>query len=163
MTSDPDFTIGHRIALGSYHFTEEAIIEFARKYDPQPFHTDPEAARNSLFGGLCASGWHTTAVWMKLNVATTMKRFEDRARNGWPVYEFGPSPGFRNLRWIRPVYAGQTISYFNTLTAIKPYKGRKDWSILTGSAEALDEGGSPVMTFDSAVLSAYPSAETNGG
>lgn len=162
MTSDPDFTIGNRIALGDYLFTEEAIIEFARKYDPQPFHTDREAARKSMFGGLCASGWHTTAVWMKLNVASTMRRLEERAREGLPVYQFGPSPGFRNLRWIRPVYAGQTISYFNTLTGIKPYKGRPGWSILSGSSEALAEDGSPVMTFDSAVLCAYPSEQAAG-
>ncbi len=162
MTQDPDFTIGTRIELGSYLFTEEAIIEFARKYDPQPFHTDPEAARESMFGGLCASGWHTTAVWMKLNVATTMRRLRERTKAGLPVYQFGPSPGFRNLRWIRPVYAGSTISFANTLTGIKPYRGREGWSMLSGKAEALAEDGTPVMTFDSAVLCAYPSSSESG-
>ena len=157
MTQDPDFTIGTRIELGSYLFTEEAIIEFARKYDPQPFHTDPEAARESMFGGLCASGWHTTAVWMKLNVATTMRRLRERSEAGLPVYQFGPSPGFRNLRWIKPVFAGRTISFSNTLAGIKPYRGREGWSLLTGKAEAFEEDGTPVMSFDSAVLCAYPS------
>ncbi len=60
--------LGQDLVIGSYTFTTEEIVDFARKYDPQPFHLDSEAAKNSVFGGLCASGWHTTAVFMKLNV-----------------------------------------------------------------------------------------------
>ena len=64
-----DVVVGSRRDLGSYTFTEEEIIRFGRKYDPQSFHIDPEAAKNSMFGGLIASGWHTAAVWMKLAIA----------------------------------------------------------------------------------------------
>lgn len=70
MTLDEFFRIGVAVPIGSYTFTPEAIVEFARKYDPQPFHLSEETARGSIFGRLCASGWHTAAVWMKCNLAT---------------------------------------------------------------------------------------------
>ncbi|MCK1977932.1 hypothetical protein LNK15_12930, partial [Jeotgalicoccus huakuii] len=69
--------LGQAVIIGSYTFTAEEIIDFARKYDPQPFHLDSEAAKKSVFGGLCASGWHTTAVFMKLNVASIVKATKD--------------------------------------------------------------------------------------
>jgi acyl dehydratase len=69
--------LGRELDIGSYTFTAEEIIDFATKYDPQPFHLDAEAAKNSLFGGLCASGWHTTAVFMKLNVASIVQATKD--------------------------------------------------------------------------------------
>ena len=81
MTLDEYFGIGTTTVLGSYRFDAEAIKEFARKYDPQPFHTDEEAARGSVFGRLCASGWHTAAVWMKLNLAHRGRRV-GRSRAG---------------------------------------------------------------------------------
>jgi acyl dehydratase len=59
------YAFGARTEIGTYTFDEENIVRFARRFDPQPFHIDPEAARRSLFGGLCASGWHTCAVWMR--------------------------------------------------------------------------------------------------
>ena len=60
---------GRKVITGTMTFAAEDIVRFARKYDPQPFHTDPEAARHSVFGGLCASGWHTCAGWMKTYIA----------------------------------------------------------------------------------------------
>jgi len=77
-----DFTVGEVIELGSCAITETEILAFARKYDPQPFHTDPEAARRSIFGGLIASGWHTCALLMRLSVETS--RREDAAATGSP-------------------------------------------------------------------------------
>ncbi len=65
-----DFPLGKKIVLGSYTFTEENILAFAQKYDPQPFHVDKAAAEQSIYGGLIASGWHTAAVWMKLMIAS---------------------------------------------------------------------------------------------
>ena len=91
-----DFKIGSKMELGSYTFTEEEIIRFARKYDPQPFHVDPEAAKNGPYGGLIASGWHTSATWMKLMIAlrqSTPRPAEDDSPQG------GPSPGFFDMRW----------------------------------------------------------------
>ena len=68
-----EIEVGHVVELGQHHFTREAIIAFARAYDPQPFHLDEEAARNGPFGILSASGWHTGAAWMKCYVATNQK------------------------------------------------------------------------------------------
>ena len=72
MTLDEFFRIGTTVTLGSHTFEAEAIKAFARKYDPQVFHVDEEAAKKSVLGGLCASGWHTAATWMKLNLETRM-------------------------------------------------------------------------------------------
>lgn len=156
MIQDPDYHIGATRELGSYLFTPEAIVEFAKKFDPQPFHVDPEAARDSIFGGLCASGWHTASIWMKLNLEQKIRRDAEREVAGLPNPEYGPSPGFRNLRWLRPVFAGETISYRLTTTGLKPMRGRPGWSILSALAEAHNENGDPVMSFDSAVLVCMP-------
>ncbi|ENR91395.1 hypothetical protein C043_01407 [Brucella abortus 80/101] len=90
--------IGEERVLGTYTFTAEEIIAFARKFDPQPFHIDEEAAKNSLFGGLCASGWHTTAIFMKLNVASMVQASRETVQRGETPPTFGPSPGFENLK-----------------------------------------------------------------
>ena len=152
MSIDPHLEPGTRTILGSYVFEPEAIMEFAAKFDPQPFHTDPEAARQSVFGGLCASGWHTTAVWMKLHIADEARWTAERVAKGLPAIEFGPSPGIRNLRWLRPVFAGSTITFAHIIRELRRYAGRPGWSILETSAEAWNEKDEMVLTFDSAVL-----------
>ncbi|PWV97587.1 acyl dehydratase [Hoeflea marina] len=152
MNHDPLLAIGERIVLGSHRFTAEDIIAFARKFDPQPFHLDAEAAARSMFGGLCASGWHTVAVWMKLNVAAIARSHANAARENQPVPEYGPSPGIRNLRWIRPVFAGSTITYSRTVSGIRPLPSRPGWSLLETTADAWNEGDEAVMSFSSAVL-----------
>lgn len=156
MSQDPHYKVGAVADLGSYLFTADEIIAFASKFDPQPFHLDAEAAKSSVFGGLCASGWHTAAVWMKMNIAEKERRVTEREAAGLPNYVFGPSPGFRNLRWMRPVFAGQTIAFAQTVTGLRPYRGQPGWSILDAKAEATNEDGVVVMDFDSAVLAAIP-------
>ncbi len=84
-----DFVVGSSISLGSHQFTEEEIIEFAKKFDPQPFHIDREAAKDSIFGGIIASGWHTCSVMMRLLVDGMVS---DAASLG--------SPGVDEVRWI---------------------------------------------------------------
>lgn len=146
------FSADEREALGSHRFEPEAIIAFARKFDPQPFHIDAQLARNSIFGGLCASGWHTTAVWMKKNVEH-MEELRRRWREAaLPALEFGPSPGFRNLRWLRPVFAGETITFFSTIVAAKALPARPGWHLLDHVGEAASEDGKPVLHFESAVM-----------
>ncbi len=90
----------------------DAIKTFARAYDPQPFHLDEEAGKRSLFGGLAASGWHTASVYMKLLVAYLKDLTEAAEARGEPVAQSGPSPGFKNLKWPRPVLAGDTVTYY---------------------------------------------------
>ncbi|CUW44086.1 maoC-related protein [Brucella vulpis] len=128
--------IGKERVLGTYTFTAEEIIAFARKYDPQPFHIDEEAAKNSLFGGLCASGWHTTAIFMKLNVASMVQASRETVQRGETPPTFGPSPGFENLKWPKPVFAGDTITYKRVVHAIRPLASRPGWSMLTMTSTA---------------------------
>lgn len=82
--------LGEELTIGSYTFTAAEIIHFASKFDPQPFHLDAEAAKNSVLGGLCASGWHTTAVFMKLNVASIVEATKDAMKRGEVPPTFGP-------------------------------------------------------------------------
>lgn len=94
-----DYEPGQQTDLGSHTITEAEILAFARKYDPQPFHTDPEAARRSLYGGLIASGWHTCAILMRLGVEANQR--EQAAATG--------SPGLDSCRWLKPVRPGDTL------------------------------------------------------
>jgi len=95
-----DFKVGESTELGSHPITEAEILAFARKYDPQPFHVDPDAARRSIFGGLIASGWHTCALMMRLSVEAN--RREEAAATG--------SPGLDSCRWLKPVRPGDTLT-----------------------------------------------------
>ena len=103
MTLDEYFMIGRTITLGAHKFEADEIKAFAKKYDPQIFHVDEEAAKKSVLGGLCASGWHTAATWMKYNLEKRMESEGVRWTGPGPQPEFGPSPGFRNLKWLKPV------------------------------------------------------------
>jgi acyl dehydratase len=94
-----DFEPGQAYELGSHTITEEEIVAFARAWDPQPFHVDPEAARASPFGGLIASGWHTGSLWMRLYVDSILA---SAAAMG--------SPGIEELRWLAPVRPGDTLT-----------------------------------------------------
>ncbi|GEP02526.1 MaoC family dehydratase [Methylobacterium oxalidis] len=137
--------------LGPHLFTAEAIVAFARAYDPQAFHTDPEAARHTHFGALCASGWHTAAVWMKRMLATTARDAAFTAQRG-PVPQFGPSPGFRDLRWLAPVYAGDTLTYATTLTDKRASASRPGWGLATIRNTARNQHGTEVFAFTGMVF-----------
>ncbi|EDQ31503.1 Acyl dehydratase [Hoeflea phototrophica DFL-43] len=162
MSFDLSFRPGQRTELGSHLFTAAAIIEFASKYDPQRFHIDEHAARESVFGGLCASGWHTASIWMKLNVAWMNTTLASARAEGNAVPEFGPSPGFRDLRWFRPVFAGDQIRYSKTFRSVRPLASRPGWSLLETDAEAQDLSGQMVMSFRTAALIKLPGADPGG-
>ncbi|QFR25830.1 MaoC family dehydratase [Brucella suis bv. 1] len=152
--------IGKERVLGTYTFTAEEIIAFARKYDPQPFHIDEEAAKNSLFGGLCASGWHTTAIFMKLNVASMVQASRETVQRGETPPTFGPSPGSENLKWPKPVFAGDTITYKRVVHAIRPLASRPGWSMLTMTTRAHNQHGEEVLSFDNAAMVKLPPKAT---
>jgi acyl dehydratase len=149
MTLDDYLGVGRTVTLGSHRFEPEEIKTFARKFDPQPFHMDEKSAQNSVFGRLCASGWHTASMWMRYNV-------EKRAEPAWsgpgPEPQFGPSPGFRNLKWLKPVYAGETITFKRTVLGHRPLASRPGWRLMSVRAEAFDSTGDKVIEFESAVL-----------
>lgn len=159
MTNDPAYQVGARQELGSIVFTAESIINFARQFDPQRFHVDAEAAKDSVFGGLCASGWQTAATWMKLNIRSIAAETRIAHAEGRPVPDFGPSPGFRNLRWFKPVYAGEEISYARIVRGTRPLNSRPGWSILELTSEARNAAGDLVMSFDSAALIRFPDGD----
>jgi acyl dehydratase len=95
-----DFAVGETADLGSCTVTEDELLAFARKYDPQPFHIDREAARRSIFRGIIASGWHTCALMMRLSVEAA--RQEEAAASG--------SPGIDSCRWLKPVRPGDELT-----------------------------------------------------
>jgi acyl dehydratase len=152
MSLDDFFGIGVTTTLGSHKFEPDEIKAFARKYDPQIFHIDEEAAKGTVFGGLCASGWHTAATWMRYNLAMSATAGGARWTGSGARPEFGPSPGFRNLKWLKPVYAGETVTFTRTGLAHRPIASRPGWRLLTIRAEAFDSTGDKVIEFESAVL-----------
>lgn len=151
-TLDEYLRVGETVTLGSHVFEAEEIKAFARKFDPQPFHVDEEAARGTLFGALCASGWHTVATWMKYNLSHR----EDAVDTPWngpgPQPTFGPSPGFEKLKWLKPVYAGETITFTRRVLGHRALAKRPGWRVMTTACEAFDATGAKVLEFESAVL-----------
>jgi len=125
-----DIEIGQRRELGSFTFTADAIKKFAGQFDPQRFHLDEEAGRKSLFGGLAASGWHVGSVCMKLLVADGQRLAREALARGEQVAAWGPSPGFRDLRWLKPVLAGDTVSFASEVESLRVSEKRPEWGIL---------------------------------
>ena len=144
-----DIAVGERAELGVHIFTADDIKRFARKYDPQPFHVDEAAAARSHFGALCASGWHTAAVWMRLMVEHLRREDEAQRARGEAVASFGPSPGFRELKWLRPVYAGDTVTYSTEIAAKRASNSRPEWGLMSFRNMGVNQKGEPVISFNS--------------
>lgn len=142
-----DMQIGQRRELGSFTFTAELIKEFARQFDPQRFHLDEEEGRKSLFGGLAASGWHVASVCMKLLVADGQREAREAAARGEEVAVWGPSPGFRELRWIKPVLAGDTISFSSEVESLRSSAKRPEWGIMQARNIGTNQRGELVYSF----------------
>jgi acyl dehydratase len=145
-----ELVIGESHELGSLVFTPQEIVAFARSFDPQPFHMDEEAARKSSFGGLCASGWHTAAGWMAAMVSH--RRRQEAAFGAEAAPRLGPSPGFRNLRWLKPVYAGDRISYRSTVADKRASASRPNWGLFFHHNTGVDQNGETVFSFDGCVF-----------
>ena len=138
-----DIEIGARRELGDYTFTEDEIIAFARKYDPQVFHIDPITAKDSMFGGLIASGWHTAAVWMKMSLAARTRE----TAGGQRTVRSGVSPGFENMKWLKPVRPGMTLTYSSEVTNKIELKSRADLGLIESLNAAHDKDGKLVFSF----------------
>jgi acyl dehydratase len=119
-----DIEVGRRRDVGSFTFTADGIKKFAAQFDPQAFHLDEEAGRKSLFGGLAASGW------MKFLVADGQRLIKEALARGEKIAVGGPSPGFRELRWIKPVLAGDTISYASEVESLRSSEKRPEWGVV---------------------------------
>ena len=133
-----NFEIGQKQNFGAYEVTEEEIIEFAGKYDPQFFHLDHEAAKQSLFGGLCASGWHTCSMTMAMMVANMDK-------NGRSL----GSPVIDSLRWLRPVYPGDVLSVQMEVLDTIPSKSRPNIGVVVSKVSVSNQKEEVVMEFTS--------------
>ena len=141
-----DLEIGQRRELGSFTFTADLIKKFASQYDPQRFHLDEEEGRKSLFGGLAASGWHVGSVCMKLLVADGQRQAREAAARGEAVAVWGPSPGFRDLRWLKPVLAGDTITFGTEVESLRASEKRPEWGILQARNTGINQRGELVFS-----------------
>ncbi|HWX63700.1 MaoC family dehydratase [Bradyrhizobium sp.] len=141
-----DVAVGQRRELGSFTFTAEAIKSFAVQFDPQRFHLDEEEGRKSLFGGLAASGWHVGSVCMKLLVADGQRQAKEALARGAEIATWGPSPGFRELRWIKPVLAGDTITFASEVTSLRSSESRPAWGILEARNSGTNQRGELVFS-----------------
>lgn len=142
-----DVKIGYRRELGSFTFTAELIKKFALQFDPQPFHLDEEAGRKSVFGGLAASGWHVSAVYMKLTVATIQREIAEMITRGEKPVASGPSPGFRELKWSKPVLAGDTLTYVSEVVETRELESRPQWGIVHFHNTAMNQHGELAFSF----------------
>lgn len=142
-----DIVVGERMELGQHTFTAESIKAFAHQFDPQPFHLDQEAASRSIYGALIASGWQTASIWMRLMVE--YQRREDAARRarGEPAAELGPSPGFRELKWQKPVYAGDVVTYTTEIVETRASNSRPGWGLMSIRNTGVNQKGEPVISF----------------
>jgi acyl dehydratase len=130
-----DFQVGDAFDLGTIQVTAEEIIAFARQFDPQPFHLDAEQAKDSIFGGLVASGWHTTSLFMRLLVDGLLRE----------TVSIG-SPGVDEIRWLRPLRPGDTLRARFTILECTPSRSRPHMGVVRSRCEAFNQQDELVMT-----------------
>jgi len=132
-----DFVVGETTDLGRHTFTEDEIVEFARKFDPQPFHVDSRAARDSFYGGLIASGWHTCAVAMRILCDSYINRSVSLG-----------SPGVDNVRWLKPVRPGDTLLIRRVVLEARASRSRPNAGLVKSRTEALNQRGELVLSME---------------
>ena len=147
-----DIRVGEKTELGRHTFTAEEIKSFAARFDPQPFHLDEAAAARSHFGALVASGWHTGATCIRLMIQHRLRQEEGMRARGEPVGQTGPSPGFRELKWPKPVYAGDTISFASEIVALRETESRPDKGLVFALNTGTNQAGELVFSFVSCVF-----------
>jgi acyl dehydratase len=135
-----DIELGVKRTIGTHTFTQDEIIAFGKKYDPQPFHVDPVAAKRSSYGGIIASGWHSVAIWMRLMI-------DMQVSLGQGAWRGGVSPGFEDLRWIKPVRPGMTLTYSTETIEKVDLKSRPEMGLIKSRNEARDEYGALYVSF----------------
>lgn len=137
-----ELEVGREVDFGHYDVTREEVLEFARKYDPQPFHLDDDAAAKTHFGRIAASGWHTTAMTMAVVVASNAGR---------GIAGLG-SPGIDELRWLKPVYPGDRISVRGTVVDKTASRSKPDLGSYRALTVVSNQHGVDVLRFTSIVL-----------
>lgn len=130
-----DYTEGARYRFGVESVDANEIMEFARRYDPQSIHTDPDAAASGPFGGLIASGWQTAALMMRLFADNYLTSIASLA-----------SPGIDELRWVRPLRPGDQLTLLCETTGVRPSRTKPDRGVLTTDVTLINQDGDPVLT-----------------
>jgi acyl dehydratase len=130
-----DFTVGQTFTYPPRTVSEDEIIAFARAYDPQPFHLDKEAAKQSLFGGLCASGWHTAGLMMRMLVDNMIGKYASMG-----------SPGVDQLRWVKPVFPGDTLQLSGEVLEVRLSQSKPDRGVITSRYEMRNQKNEIVLT-----------------
>lgn len=146
-----DFQVGETIVLGAYRFERAAMIAFARLYDPQPFHLDEEAARNSIYGDLIASGWHTVSAFMRCFIDSIEGQRRELAARGEELPPVGVSPGVTDLHWLAPVRPGDTVTYSTTVLSKRSIH-RPAWGMVTRRNVGVNQDGVEVVSCTSVVM-----------
>lgn len=123
--------------LGTTTVDAQEIKEFAGRYDPQPFHLDEEAGRQSLFGGLCASGWQTACLAMRLTVDNMLRHSSSQG-----------SPGLESLKWLKPVYPGDVLRLRHTILESRPLKSRPDTGLVRSRWELFNQQDEKVLEME---------------
>lgn len=134
-----DLTVGMTFTSPSFEMTEAGIIEFASNFDPQPFHTDPEAAKDTFFKGLSASGWHTAAVTMRLLTETL------------PIAGGLIGGRIEGLQWLQPVRPGDILRVVCTITSVRPSQTKPDAGWATVEHVTSNHNEAPVQRFTSMI------------
>ena len=142
-----DLKVGDIVTVGRHAFTADEIKAFARRFDPQLFHVDEAAAENSHFGALCASGWHSAAVWMRLMVDQRRGEAEAALSRGEKVPALGPALGLRDLKWLKPVYVGDVIDYKSEITELRTSNSRPGSGLMTILSSGVNQKGETVISF----------------
>jgi acyl dehydratase len=142
-----DIRVGDHATIGVHMFNAQDIKTFAAQFDPQAFHLDEEQATASHFGGLVASGWHTASIWMRKMVDYRKREADAMRRRGEAVPVIGPSPGFTEMRWHRPVFAGDTITFTTEAVEVRVSRSRPEWGLVRLRNSAINQDGVAIMTF----------------
>ena len=132
-----DFKVGERAEMGRHTFSEEEILKFARAFDPQPFHIDPQAAQQGFFGGLIASGWHTCAVAMRIMVESYLRHASSLG-----------SPGVDSIRWPVPVRPGDTLLFRREVLAARASATRPGVGLVKHRWDAVNQRGELALTME---------------
>lgn len=132
-----DLVVGEKASFGRYQVTREEVMDFARKYDPQPFHLSDEAAAKTHFGRLSASGWHTSAMTMSMLVA----QFQENPQAGLGA------AGIDELRWLKPVHPGDTLRCETELLEKRESRSRPEMASTKSRMTVFNQDDVPVMTF----------------
>jgi acyl dehydratase len=137
-----DIEVGMKRSFGRYEVTRDEVLEFARKYDPQPFHLSDEAAAQTHFKRLAASGWHTCSMTMAMTVAEMEVR---------PQASLGAA-GIDELRWLRPVYPGDVLRVETEVLEMTPSRSRPEMGSLKNQTTTFNQNDEPVLRFTGLVL-----------